>query len=236
MQSFLCIKIKEEDVRENARLLLFHGLDKKPSDVLLHAIKEDLKINKSEQKINGSLMENKLLYADEMNDIVYDFDVFVTHPEKVTDKEDLNKINKKLKHEKMKVLLEKDCLGQDWLEKIRFAATKCRSEVKLKNAQDLYPKPGEAAVGLAWGYAVNYLNKAIPDMKEEVATIKETIDKGITFPDKLFIVVPESCQAEDKLEGITLYTKTKPSSNSLKSFEFSVYELDKSTVNIFMFC
>lgn len=36
------------------------------------------------------------------------------------------------------------------------------SEIKLKNSQDLYHKPGEYAVGLAWYYAANHLNRILP--------------------------------------------------------------------------
>lgn len=80
-------------------------------------------------------MENKLLSAEEMKDVFYQYDVFVTHRRELDKnerkddteyKEDVSKINKMLTTNNMKVLLEENCLGKDWLTKLKYAATKCR--------------------------------------------------------------------------------------------------------------
>lgn len=80
-------------------------------------------------------MENKLLSAEERKDVYYDFDVFVTHQNEVHDKErehmkanykDVELVNKALVARNMTILKEEDCRGQDWLTKLKYAATKCR--------------------------------------------------------------------------------------------------------------
>ncbi|CAG2230576.1 unnamed protein product [Mytilus edulis] len=88
MSSLLSSRNKDE-IGKKARLLLFNGnllryvtnnsvdtsdSDKKLSNVLLQAIKEDVHGDSSNQKPDGSLMENKLLSAEERIDILYDFD------------------------------------------------------------------------------------------------------------------------------------------------------------------
>lgn len=78
------------------------------------------------QKPHGSLMENKLLSAEERKDIFYDYDVFVTHRADVHDKEAVDNINVALQSRNMNILMEKNCIGKDWLTKLKYAATKCR--------------------------------------------------------------------------------------------------------------
>ncbi|CAG2246536.1 unnamed protein product [Mytilus edulis] len=80
------------------------------------------------------------------------------------------------------------------------------NEVKLENSTDLYLKPGEAAVGLAWGFAVNYLNKVLPGKK-------------------LFLIVPESCKTEQTLKDIPIHGKTKLPDGSSRSYQFTMYKL-----------
>lgn len=84
------------------------------------------------QKKGGSLMEKELLTAEETKDNFYDFDVFVTHSERFTENDAKQVPSRKeiisegLKKRGMTILSEKDCLGKNWSEKLKFAATKCR--------------------------------------------------------------------------------------------------------------
>ncbi|CAC5415464.1 TMEM173 [Mytilus coruscus] len=314
INALLCLK---KDNKEKARFLLFNESEDKLSRVLLKAIKEDLKVDSSDQSLHSSLMGKKLQSAEENKDAFYQFDVFVTYPEDVGEheKQPVEKMSKHLKARNMNILLEKDCLGKDWLEKMKFAATKCRwivivdkpkgsssekkswfehkgsksktlmsykvvaslkgilesrkvqtvaivnesdelhiyddlrwvacipfhnnehnlietlykvmsgNEVKLENSTDLYLKPGEAAVGLAWGFAVNYLNKVLPEMKEKTTTVMDGKKQNFKLDKKLFLVVPESCKTDQTLKDIPVHGKTKLPDDSSRSYQFTMYKL-----------
>lgn len=460
LSSLLCLKPTKKDYRDKVRLILFNESDKNLSNVLLQAVKEDLKVDTSEKKLNGlvmnmkllaaeytagkydfdvlvtnseqafenkrgkltqcrmnsglesdnkklkedskdvisnqkthrSLMEKKLLSAEENKDIFYEYDVFVTRrkeahdkkwdsktamkvydkkgevmevydkqgkpmtvydkewqPLTVYDKEKkptkvyddkgkpmnvyatiMEDINEELTAKNMKVLLEKDCIGKDWLTRLKYAATKCRwivfmdtnesygemsnpdkladshkrilesrtflgsqkianflksllasknlfasqqvadslksilesrmvqtvavvnkenqlrvlddlrwvtcipfqentnfmntlykvvsgVEINLEEPNEIHFKPGEVAVGLAWAYAANHLNKLLPIVGEEVKQAKKQLN--IPLPDypKLYIFVPESCETKEFLsEG--------PPEHRAKSYTGNLYE------------
>ncbi|OPL33797.1 hypothetical protein AM593_04138, partial [Mytilus galloprovincialis] len=125
MNALLCLK---KDNKDKARFLLFNESEDKLSRVLLKAIKEDLNVDSPERTLHSSLMEKKLQSAEENKDAFYQFDLFVTSPEDVGEhyKQPIERMSKLLKARNVNILLEKDCLGKDWLEKMKFAATKCR--------------------------------------------------------------------------------------------------------------
>ncbi|XP_071126843.1 uncharacterized protein [Mytilus edulis] len=314
MNALLCLK---KDNKDKARFLLFNESEDKLSRVLLKAIKEDLNVDSPERTLQSSLMEKKLQSAEENKDAFYQFDLFVTSPEDVGEhnKQPIERMSKLLKARNVNILLEKDCLGKDWLEKMKFAATKCRwivildkpkgvssqkkswfepkgsksktlmsykvvaslkgilesrkvqtvaivnesdelhiyddlrwvacipfhnnennlidtlykvtsgNEVKLENSTDLYLKPGEAAVGLAWGFAVNYLNKVLPEIKEQTATVMDGKKENFKLGKKLFLIVPESCKTEQTLNDIPVHGKTKLPDGSSRSYQFTMYKL-----------
>ncbi|CAC5412915.1 unnamed protein product [Mytilus coruscus] len=270
-----------------------------------------------------SLMEKKLLSAEENKDVVYEFDAFVAQCslDNSNDKlqmQAVEEISQELRKKNLQILSEKDCLGQDWLETLKFAATKCRwvvfldekqvsptpekgwfdkiskgiwsenktlmpftiaaalksilesrkvqtvavvnksdelhinddlrwvtcipysdittdivhtlfkvlsgSDVELDSSADLYLRPGEAAVGLAWGYAVNYLNKVLPEVKRKRAEIMK--ERGINnFEKKLFIFVPESCKIEANLKEVSKLTDTAPTKGSQRSYQLTAYQI-----------
>lgn len=87
-------------------------------------------------------MEKKLQSAEENKDAFYQFDLFVTSPEDVGEhnKQPIERMSKLLKARNVNILLEKDCLGKDWLEKMKFAATKCRWIVILDKPKEFSPQ------------------------------------------------------------------------------------------------
>lgn len=74
-------------------------------------------------------MEKNLLSAEERKDVCYDYDCYITHANGKTDdnlKIRMETISKDLEGKSMKMLSEKDCFGKDWLERLKYASTKCR--------------------------------------------------------------------------------------------------------------
>ncbi|CAG2246542.1 MITA [Mytilus edulis] len=99
MNALLCLK-KENKVK--ARFLLFNESEEKLSRVLLKAIKEDLNVDRSEQKLHSSLMEHKLQSGEENKDAFYQFDIVVNS----------RKIQER-KHFVREILLVKGLVGKD---------------------------------------------------------------------------------------------------------------------------
>lgn len=71
-------------------------------------------------------MANKLMSAEERKDIFYEYDVFVTHPEDIPDTSAVGNISDALESRDIKILFQNNCIGKDWLTKLKYAATKCR--------------------------------------------------------------------------------------------------------------
>ncbi|CAG2241983.1 unnamed protein product [Mytilus edulis] len=63
-----------------------------------------------------------------------------------------------------------------------FAGMFCKwFRSKSQRKTDLCMKQGDAAVGLAWGYAVDYLNLAISGVGNEIDRVKESLDGQLTL-------------------------------------------------------
>ncbi|CAG2223249.1 unnamed protein product [Mytilus edulis] len=172
-----------DECKDTARVLLYNDEKKDISEVLMEAVKEDLKDEISPEKIQG-LRPPNVDKLEPVEENVYAYEVFVAHTEHHEDKKRAKEI--------MDYLTENGIAESDILIPL--------GRDTPMETQMILPA-GDVANGLAWGYVTNYLRKILPDILNEIIPAFER--KGTAdfkCPHKLYIIIPKSCNAGHVLE------------------------------------